>query len=589
MKRTGPGVLFLYAATALGNRWVHVSGWLILYQMLFACASQAPPGGGPEDKIPPEIIATTPHHDSVRVGSKTSVRITFSEKMEKTSTEQNIFVSPAPAHAPKYEWHKNDLVIHFADTLKVPVTCVITVGTGAKDVHGNALKRSFSFAFSTGDSIDRGLIGGRIFHDRLTGVSIWAYQMADTDPFQRDSAIYLRRADYITQPDAEGRYELSYLAPGVYRVFAVMDANQDYLYSPGTDRIGIPRSDIILDRDTRCADVHFRLTQEDTARFAVISAEMSDPATMTISFSKPLSTALFDGSSDFTDSLPKYIHIIRASDGQNIPLRGIMPNNSNSMDLKILTDGLDTAGIMYIQMENIFSQFGDTLEARTDTVKGINGLTTERARFLNVKKIPSKVTAMDSLTFIFDQGLDRNRFEKAVSITDSANQAIELLFRWANAGLVHIKPLRLFQPGMTYTLRIADSLAQDWQGLRLWDTISLFSLSCYPADSLSVISGSVNGVPDSMTSILMLQNASDHAVYRMAYLTGVRDFRFDNVIPGKYFLSGYVDENGDRMYNYGRVAPFSPSEPFVFYSDSLMVRPNWETVNIQVNFKMDYK
>ena len=54
-----------------------------------------------------------------------------------------------------------------------------TVGTGARDLRRNALEKSFTFAFATGDEINQGGIAGQVFSDHeLTATAhVWAYDL----------------------------------------------------------------------------------------------------------------------------------------------------------------------------------------------------------------------------------------------------------------------------------------------------------------------------------------------------------------------------------------------------------------------------
>ncbi len=61
-------------------------------------------------------------------------------------------------------------------------------------------------------------------------------------------------------------------------------------------------------------------------------------------------------------------------------------------------------------------------------------------------------------------------------------------------------------------------------------------------------------------------------------------FKFERILPGKYFLSGYMDLNHNQAFDLGLVNPYSPMEPFAVYPDTIYVRSRWETEGIELKF-----
>ena len=51
---------------------------------LFSCATQVPPEGGPEDKLPPRIAAIAPAPNSINQEPKLNVKILFDEWINAT-------------------------------------------------------------------------------------------------------------------------------------------------------------------------------------------------------------------------------------------------------------------------------------------------------------------------------------------------------------------------------------------------------------------------------------------------------------------------------------------------------------------------
>ena len=143
-------------------------GWMkrcaVLAALIFfvGCARQMAPPGGPADTIAPYVTQTHPANDSVGVGVETVIHIQFSEKMDRRSVEDAIFISPQSAQLPKFRWKNDGLEIRFLDGLRKDRTYVVTVGQASVDEWRNRMLASHTFRFSTGAVVNQGELWGRV-------------------------------------------------------------------------------------------------------------------------------------------------------------------------------------------------------------------------------------------------------------------------------------------------------------------------------------------------------------------------------------------------------------------------------------------
>src|SRR5690606_25804873 len=116
--------------------------------------------------------------DTTRVSLDSRIFLHFNESVEHRSCEESIFITPQPAEKPRYKWHGRKLEIILPGGLLPQRTYVITVGTGTRDLRNIAMASSYSLAFSTGDSLDRGALAGKILCEgQAEGVQLWAYEL----------------------------------------------------------------------------------------------------------------------------------------------------------------------------------------------------------------------------------------------------------------------------------------------------------------------------------------------------------------------------------------------------------------------------
>ena len=68
------------------------------------------------------------------------------------------------------------------------------------------------------------------------------------------------------------------------------------------------------------------------------------------------------------------------------------------------------------------------------------------------------------------------------------------------------------------------------------------------------------------------------------HLTSVAyNFNFERVLPGKYILWAFFDEDSNGVYSYGTVDPLEYAESFIFYPDTLELRARWPVGDIEIN------
>ena len=150
---------------------------MFLFGTLFiTCAGEVFPTGGPPDLVPPAVVRTSPDSAAVHVRTQI-IDLEFSKYVDRRSVEESIFISPYPGEL-EFDWSGREVTIHLQDTLRANRTYVVNVGTDVTDLHSNRMASGFTLAFSTGDSIDRGFISGRVYDDKPEGVMIFAYALS---------------------------------------------------------------------------------------------------------------------------------------------------------------------------------------------------------------------------------------------------------------------------------------------------------------------------------------------------------------------------------------------------------------------------
>jgi hypothetical protein len=144
----------------------------ILVGICVACAVMEPPSGGPEDKIPPRIVAISPEPASAGIPRDSGVEILFSEKLDGDSFKNRVFTYPS-LEFKSIKVKGDRLTVEFSEFLP-ETTVTVLLKAGYQDDHMVKSTEHVTFSFSTSDTIDAGTIAGRILFKRQpdsTGVA----------------------------------------------------------------------------------------------------------------------------------------------------------------------------------------------------------------------------------------------------------------------------------------------------------------------------------------------------------------------------------------------------------------------------------
>ena len=207
------------------------------------CANIMTPDGGPKDTLPPVIIKLQPDNFATNFKEK-KIYIEFNEFVQIKDQNKEMFTSPAMKKQPLLTTRGKGIVITIRDTLKENTTYAIDLGSAIRDNNeGNPLN-AMRFVFSTGDKVDSIMCSGYTADsykaDSVSRTFIWFY-IADSLPKTPgyDSTIFNRKPDVIARAQNNGIFIAQNLKPVNYRIYAIGDKNDNQLYEPGTDMVGL--------------------------------------------------------------------------------------------------------------------------------------------------------------------------------------------------------------------------------------------------------------------------------------------------------------------------------------------------------------
>jgi hypothetical protein len=214
----------------------------LLAALAAACARIVPPGGGPEDREPPRVIAIAPDSGATAVARDAPLRLEFSEAMNRSSVRDWLQVSPDPGQLAT-RWEEHALVCTPAAGWAARTTYTVLLGTRASDPRSNRLAKALLFAFTTGDTLAVGEIPGTVRTRSLAaeGMAVFVFTWpADTGGAIDSAAVDALdplRALRRTEAAKDGRFALRFVPQRTpLLVAALYDRNGDRAYDPEEDR-----------------------------------------------------------------------------------------------------------------------------------------------------------------------------------------------------------------------------------------------------------------------------------------------------------------------------------------------------------------
>ena len=549
-----------------------------LWAMLFcSCAKRGFPPGGPEDKTPPEIVTTQPAGGALNVALNEKIEITFSERMDPRSVEKAVFVSPNPEGTLDFDWSGKQVGIELPSGLKADRTYVVTVGTGARDERRNRLKESHSFAFSTGGRLSRGEIRGRVRGERKVGAGVYvlAYDLkAEPEP---DPSV--RTGDYITQTAEQGTFALTYLSPGVYRLFAFQEKDRNEKYTRSKDPLGICSGDVALSDSAYAVELSdLYLAVRDTTAPEVLSVRASDRTHVTLRLSKEIELS----------SLRIEI------EGLGIEAHILLPEGSEAetpttaSKIYLLTE-LQHSGAEYKVSVFGRDRWSHPVSEETGIASFTGSARSDTLRPHVVSYAPSKearaVPLGRPLALVFDDAM-REAIPDSAFLWEAPPTTPAGAWRWIEPNRLCFSPEYGWKEGNAHRLRVDPGLFFDRAGNASDDSVFALSFRTITADTLGFISGEVfDG-----------KEAGAGPFHTEAVKVGSKKERYETIVagegpytwgllPGSYTLSSFRDEDENGRLSLGQVRPFIPAERIVSHPDTLTVRSRWTTEEINWRFE----
>ena len=584
--------------------WEGLGGLLVL--LLVSCARMGNPDGGWYDDTPPYVVNSTPADKATGVTTK-RVAIYFNEFIKLEDAQNKVIISPPQLEMPDIKEAGKRIIVNLKDTLKENTTYTIDFGDAISDYNESNAMGNYTFTFSTGSAIDTLQVAGYVLNaenlEPIKGISVGLYDNLSDTIFRKEPMMRISRTN------SRGHFVIKGVAPGNYRIYALQDADGDFLYNQKSEMVAFNHETY---EPSWKPDIHQDTIWRDSLHIADIlrvpyTHFLPDDITL-LAF-----TAVQDNrymvKTDRTE--PNKLGIYFTYGHHDIPvLRGLNFDSDSAFvaEPTLKNDTVyywlrDTALInqdtLRIEVQYMMTDTTELLVSKTDTIEFLPKMSYEKRMKAKQKELEEwqkeqekkkkKGEPYDSIRPIEDLKLKISpsgtlepygrviietptplkRLDKSgvhlYTKVDSLWKDVKHVFRPSRTSIRKFEILADWDLGGEYNLVIDSAAFEDIYGLTS-KTLKQ-DLKLKKEDEYGSLVINLSGVQDT-GMVVQLLNSSDAVVRQVrANHSGVATFYY--LTPGKYYIRAFADANGNNEWDTGNFdADVQPEAVYYFTEET---------------------
>lgn len=566
---------------------------------LYSCASIGRPDGGPLDETPPRFIGSTPAAGALN-NTKTKVSLSFDEFIKLEKANEKVVISPPQVQQPEIKASGKKISVNLLDSLKPNTTYTIDFSDAIVDNNeGNPLG-NFAFTFSTGSAIDTMEVSGTLLEasnlEPVKGMLVGMHSNLS------DTAFTKLPFDRVARTDSRGHFTIRGVAPGKYRIFGLMDADQNFAFSQKSealafnDSLVIPRWEERIRQDTTWVDsltidtvverkytyylpdnVILRSFKEDLFSQYLVKNERLTPEKFTLYFAAKADTLPVLKGLNFDERDAFIIEKNLTNDTIHYWVKDSLLYKQDTLSLSLNYLYTDTLNQLVLRTDTL-NLVAKTVKKAVDEPKKKKKKKGEEeepepTKFLHVSTyIPSTMDVYDYISLSFDEPIVS--FDSAAihlkQKVDTLWEDISFTFEQDSLNLRKYNLYYEWEPTREYEFSVDSTAFHGIYGLftdKIKQNIKVRSLEEYGA-----IYFNVSGC-DSIAFVELL-DTQDKVVRKVPVVNGQADFYFLN--PGKYCARLINDTNGNGVWDSGEYETKRQPEMVYYYPQILEPKANWE-------------
>lgn len=579
--------------------------------LLFAaCASMSTPDGGPYDEMPPKMVSSTPVERATKNTIK-KIELVFDEYIKLENASEKVIISPPQMEQPDIKAVGRKVIVELVDSLKPNTTYSIDFSDAIVDNNEGNPMGNFAFTFSTGEKIDSMEVSGIVLNaedlEPIKGILVGLHSDAE------DSAFVKKPIERVARTNGAGKFVIKGVAPGSYRVYALQDADQNFMFSQKSEKIAFQteliatssKPDIRL--DTMWTDsihydtivpvryTHFypdniilrAFTEEQTNRY-LVKSERLVPNRFSLFFSTKSDTLPVIRGLNFDEKDAFVVQETENKDTLHYWLKDSLLFEKDTLSLALdyyASDSLenlvlttDTLNLVPKKtMKKVREEQAKALEEWKKELKkkqrrGEETDTVPPVTPLEMRVAPSGSLDPDNwVTFTFqepvvsiDTSLIHLRLKQDTLWTD-----VDFAFEQLPSKLLDYQLAGEWRYEQEYQLVVDSACFRGLYGAV--NNPMKQTLKVKKQDEYSALFLRINGV-DGPAFVELLNQ--DKPVKRVQVENGNAEFYF--VKPGKYYVRLVKDNNGDGKWTTGKFDEKLQAEEVYYYPGALELKQQWD-------------
>ena len=578
-----------------------------------SCARMGQPDGGWYDDDPPKVLGCTPADQATNVTTK-KITILFDEYIKLTDATNKVIVSPPQLEVPDIKAAGKKIVVELQDSLMPNTTYTIDFSDAISDNNENNPMGNYTYSFSTGEQIDTFEVSGYVLDasnlEPIKGIMVGLYNDL------ADSAFQTKPLLRVSRTDGSGHFVVKGVAPGTYRAYALQDADGDFRFSQKSEMIGfnhqtiVPSSKPDVRTDTIWRDslridaliqvpyTHFlpddvtllAFTQVQTDRFLVKTERVeANKFSMYFSYGHPELPVIkglnFNSDSAFVvetsekrDTIHYWIRDTALVNQDTLRMEITYQMTDSLGALVNQTDTLD--GLAKVSFEKRKKELAKELEKWQKDIekkrkRGIEVLDT----IMPVKPLEPKIDAPSSMDPDKIVGVEMpTPLQHCDTAAVHLYSMIDSVWYESSCRMVPVpnkirnyEILADWRPGIEYSLEVDSAAFIDIYGKA--SNPYKQGIKIKTEDEYGTLKLNITGVEDS-AMVVRLLNSSDKMVKQVKVKNHVAQFNF--VKPDKYYISAFIDSNGNGVWDTGDYAEDRQAEAVYYYPREIECKAKWD-------------
>ena len=588
--------------------------WLPLLAVLavVSCAKMGQPDGGWYDETPPVIVRTTPQDQGTNIKDK-KISIYFNEYIKVDNPTEKVVISPPQIEQAEIVASGKKIAVELKDSLKPNTTYTVDFSDAITDNNeGNPLG-NYTYTFSTGGHIDTMQVAGYVLNaqnlEPIKGILVGLYNNLSDTFFTKEPMLRVSRTD------SRGKFIIKGVAPGDYRIYALQDADNNYVFNQKSEQLAFSheiitpsfkpdvrqdtvwRDSLHIDSIMRVPYTHFlpddivlrAFTETQTDRY-LIKTERTEPDRFTLYFSYGDSLLPQITGLNFNADDAFIIEAAEKRDTVTYWLRDTMLVNQDTLRMEVKYMATDTLGVLRLQTDTM-----DIL-AKVPYEKRLKQQQDEYEEWKK-KQEKAKKRGKEYETEMKPKALEP-KYNVASEPDPDQNITITMPAPLASADTsrIHLyskhdtlwykspfvlrpKPgvhrtyelLGEWRPGIEYSLEIDTMAFTDIYGKTSAPKKQGFKVKT--EDSYATILFDITGMADT-TVVVQLLNSSDAVVKEAATDNGRVEFYY--IKPDTYYARMFIDSNRNGIWDTGDYAADRQPETTYYYPDKIECKAKWD-------------